>query len=272
MFETIIEHEPSIRLAFFFGTAGLVGLWQTLRPRRPSGSSRPFRWLNNFGITFLNTLLLRLLFPILAVGLAAIAAERGWGLLNMVDLPFALAVLIAVVLQDLVIYGQHALFHHVGFLWRFHKMHHADVDFDVSTGVRFHPVEIILSMLIKLLVVLLLGPPVVAVIIFEVILSSLALFNHANAGLPPRLDSIVRKFIVTPDMHRVHHSVIRAEHDSNFGFNLACWDYLFGTYRATPAAGHDGMTIGLTDYQENRRQNLLWMLALPFRRGQQTSR
>mgnify|MGYP003633645693 CR=1 FL=1 len=216
MFETIIEHEPSIRLAFFFGTAGLVGLWQTLRPRRPSGSSRPFRWLNNFGITFLNTLLLR--------------------------------------------------------LWRFHKMHHADVDFDVSTGVRFHPVEIILSMLIKLLVVLLLGPPVVAVIIFEVILSSLALFNHANAGLPPRLDSIVRKFIVTPDMHRVHHSVIRAEHDSNFGFNLACWDYLFGTYRATPAAGHDGMTIGLTDYQENRRQNLLWMLALPFRRGQQTSR
>ncbi|WP_334128010.1 sterol desaturase family protein [Sneathiella sp.] len=267
MLEIVTAHEPAVRLGAFIGVAVLVGLWQTLAPRRPARSSVLWRWSNNFAITLLNTLMLRLLFPLLAVGLAAIAAERGWGLLNIIDIPFPLALLVALIVQDLVIYAQHVMFHHVGLFWRFHKMHHADIDFDLSTGVRFHPVEIALSMLIKLAVVLLLGPPVVAVILFEVILSSLALFNHANAGLPPRLDRIIRKIIVTPDMHRVHHSVIRAEHDSNFGFNLACWDYLFRTYRAAPEAGHEGMTIGLDAYQENRRQSLLWMLLLPFRRG-----
>jgi sterol desaturase/sphingolipid hydroxylase (fatty acid hydroxylase superfamily) len=264
MLDFIASHEPTIRLSFFLGTLGTIGIWQAFAPKRPPSVSILWRWLNNFGVTFLNTLLLRLLFPILAVGLAATAAQNGWGLLNVIKMPVALAIIIAVVLQDLVIYWQHVIFHRVSFLWRFHKMHHADVDYDVSTGARFHPVEIILSMILKLAVVLLLGPPVVAVIIFEILLSSVAMFNHANAGLPEKIDTILRKVLVTPDMHRVHHSVIRGEHNSNYGFNLPWWDYLFGTYRPQPSAGHSGMTIGLNEYQSDRKQSIFWMLKLPF--------
>lgn len=267
MLEYITNHEPTIRLSFFLGTLGVIGLWQALAPKRELSVSLLWRWINNFGVTFFNTLILRLLFPILAVGLAAVATAKGWGLLNLIDLPIAVAVIIAVIIQDLVIYWQHVIFHRFSFLWRFHKMHHADIDYDVSTGARFHPVEIILSMLLKLAVVLLLGPPVAAVIIFEVLLSSVAMFNHANAGLPAGIDRIVRKFIVTPDMHRVHHSIIRGEHNSNYGFNLPWWDYLFGTYTDQPSAGHQDMTIGLNEYQKSRKQSFLWMLALPFRRG-----
>ncbi len=264
MLDYIASHEPIIRLSFFLGTLGTIGLWQVFAPKRPPSVSTLWRWLNNFGVTFLNTLLLRVLFPILAVGLAATAADNGWGILNLLDLPIALSIVIAVIFQDLVIYWQHVIFHRFSFLWRFHKMHHADVDYDVSTGARFHPVEICLSMLIKLLVVLLLGPPVVSVIIFEILLSSVAMFNHANAGLPEGIDRIARKFIVTPDMHRVHHSVIRDEHNSNYGFNLPWWDYMFGTYRPQPSAGHDKMTIGLQEYQQHRKQSIFWMLRLPF--------
>lgn len=265
MFDLISDHEPVIRLSFFIGTILLVGLWETLRPKRQKTVSKLWRWANNFGVTFLNTLVLRFLFPVLAVGLAAIAHDKGWGLLNNISLPPLVAVVIAVILQDLVIYWQHVIFHLVPFLWRFHKMHHADVDYDISTGARFHPIEIALSMILKLGVVLLLGPPVVAVIIFEILLSSVAMFNHANAGLPPAIDRIFRLFVVTPDMHRVHHSIIRAEHDTNFGFNLPWWDYIFRTYTTRPRAGHQGMTIGLREYQKDRRQSLLWMLVLPFR-------
>lgn len=264
MLDYIASHEPTIRLSFFLGTLGMIGIWQVVAPKRPQTVSTLWRWLNNFGVTFLNTFLLRLLFPILAVGLAAIAEENGWGILNIIEIPIALSIVIAVILQDLVIYWQHVIFHRVGFLWRFHKMHHADVDYDVSTGARFHPVEIILSMLLKLVVVFLLGPPVVAVIIFEILLSSVAMFNHANAGLPEKIDQMMRKIVVTPDMHRVHHSVIRGEHNSNYGFNLPWWDYLFGTYLSQPSAGHDKMTIGLSEYQEERKQSILWMLSLPF--------
>ncbi|MZR29083.1 sterol desaturase family protein [Sneathiella litorea] len=264
MLDYIASHEPIIRLSFFLGTLGTIGLWQVFAPKRPPSVSTLWRWLNNFGVTFLNTLLLRVLFPILAVGLAATAADNGWGILNLLDLPIALSIVIAVIFQDLVIYWQHVIFHRFSFLWRFHKMHHADVDYDVSTGARFHPVEICLSMLIKLLVVLLLGPPVVSVIIFEILLSSVAMFNHANAGLPEGIDRIARKFIVTPDMHRVHHSVIRDEHNSNYGFNLPWWDYIFGTYKPQPSAGHDKMTIGLQEYQQHRKQSIFWMLRLPF--------
>ena len=270
MLEYIANHEPTIRLSFFLGTLGVVGIWQSFAPKRPPSVSTIWRWLNNFGVTFFNTLLLRLLFPFLAVGLAAVAAENGWGLLNLIDLPIAFSILIAVIIQDLVIYWQHVIFHRVGFLWRFHKMHHADIDYDVSTGARFHPVEIILSMLLKLGVVVVLGPPVVAVIIFEILLSSIAMFNHANAGLPASLDKIARKFIVTPDMHRVHHSVIRSEHNCNYGFNMPWWDYIFRTYQAQPSAGHEKMTIGLEEYQEDRKQSIFWMLALPFRRSKKS--
>ncbi|MEH6547306.1 MAG: sterol desaturase family protein [Sneathiella sp.] len=264
MFDFITTNEPVIRLSFFIGTLVAVGLWETLAPKRPPSVSKIWRWTNNFGIAFFNTFLLRILFPILAVSLAVIAKENGWGLLNMIHLPEAIAIVIAVILQDFVIYWQHVIFHRFPILWRLHKMHHADVDYDVSTGARFHPIEIILSMLLKLLVVLVLGPPVVAVIIFEILLSSIAMFNHANAGLPPSLDKIMRLFMVTPDMHRVHHSVIRAEHNHNFGFNLPWWDYIFGTYTAAPSQGHDKMTIGLDEYQGKRKQSVFWMLSLPF--------
>jgi sterol desaturase/sphingolipid hydroxylase (fatty acid hydroxylase superfamily) len=266
MYDFIATNEPVIRLSFFIGTLLVVGLWETFAPKRPPSVSKIWRWSNNFGITFFNTFLLRILFPILAVGLAVIAKEHGWGLLNIIQLPETFAIVIAVILQDFVIYWQHVLFHHFPILWRLHKMHHADVDYDVSTGARFHPIEIILSMLLKLIVVLLLGPPVVAVIIFEILLSSIAMFNHANAGLPPSIDKIIRLFMVTPDMHRVHHSVIRGEHNNNFGFNLPWWDYIFGTYTASPSQGHDKMTIGLDEYQENRKQSIFWMLSLPFLR------
>ncbi|USG60779.1 sterol desaturase family protein [Sneathiella marina] len=264
MFEIIANNEPVIRLSFFIGTLVAVGLWEIIAPKRPPSVSKIWRWTNNFGITFFNTFLLRVLFPILAVGVAVIAKEKGWGVLNIIQLPEIIAITIAVILQDFVIYWQHVIFHHFPILWRLHKMHHADVDYDVSTGARFHPIEIILSMLLKLVVVLLLGPPVVAVIIFEILLSSIAMFNHANAGLPPSIDKIIRLFMVTPDMHRVHHSVIRAEHNHNFGFNLPWWDYMFGTYTAAPSEGHDKMTIGLDEYQEKRKQSIFWMLLLPF--------
>ncbi|MCF8465830.1 MAG: sterol desaturase family protein [Sneathiella sp.] len=266
MLDFIASHEPTIRLGFFLGTLCAVGLWETVAPKRRPSVSKVWRWTNNFAVTFFNTFLLRLLFPILAVGLAAIAAERGWGLLNLVDLPILVSIVIAVALQDMVVYWQHVIFHRFSILWQLHKMHHADVDYDVSTGARFHPIEIMLSMLLKLAVVLLLGPPVVAVIIFEILLSSVAMFNHANAGLPKGIDRILRLFVVTPDMHRVHHSVIRAEHNSNFGFNLPWWDYLFGTYMAEPSKGHDRMTVGLDEYQNDRKQSMFWMLALPFHR------
>ena len=264
MFEYIADNEPTIRLSFFLGTLALVGLWETIAPKRTPSVSKLWRWTNNFGVTFLNTFLLRILFPILAVGAAAVAVENGWGLFNIIDLPPVVAIILAVILQDLVIYWQHVVFHHFPILWRLHKMHHADVDYDVSTGARFHPIEIGLSMLLKLAVVFALGPPIVAVIIFEILLSSVAMFNHANAGLPKPVDKILRLFIVTPDMHRVHHSVIRAEHNHNFGFNLPWWDYMFRTYTAEPTEGHDGMTIGLNEYQKNKKQSVFWMLALPF--------
>jgi len=196
--------------------------------------------------------------------MAVFAAERGWGVLNQVSAPAALTIIAAVLFLDLAIYLQHVMFHAVPMFWRLHMVHHADVDFDVTTGLRFHPVEIVLSMLIKLAVVLFLGPPVVAVLIFEVLLNATAMFNHGNVRIVPSFDRALRWFVVTPDMHRVHHSVIRQETNSNFGFNLPWWDRLLGTYRAQPAAGQESMTIGLEQYQEQRRQTLPWLLVLPF--------
>ncbi len=261
----ILQNETSIRLGFFFGVFAIMGLWEVLAPRRALTVSKAVRWANNLGLVFLNSAILRLIFPMAAVGVAAFAAEQGWGLLNYFQLPFAFSVLLAIVALDFIIYLQHVLVHAVPALWRLHRVHHADLDYDVTTGARFHTLEIILSMLIKFATILVLGPPVVAVIIFEVVLNAMAMFNHSNVSLPSRLDRIVRRFVVTPDMHRVHHSVEDNEANSNFGFNLSIWDRLFGTYIAQPREGHENMTIGIHGYRDPKQVNQLpGMLKLPF--------
>ncbi|MCL7942250.1 sterol desaturase family protein [Halomonas sp. ATCH28] len=212
----------------------------------------------------IDTLAARLFFPLAAVGAALVAAEQGWGLFNLVSVPKGLAVVVSVVMLDVAIYFQHRLFHAVPWLWRLHRMHHADLEFDVTTGLRFHPLEILISMGIKLAVVTLLGTPALAVLIFEVLLNATSMFNHGNVRLPARVDRWLRLAVVTPDMHRVHHSIVRQETDSNFGFNLPWWDRLFGTYRDQPAAGHLGMTIGIEAFREAHDLRLDRMLLQPF--------
>jgi sterol desaturase/sphingolipid hydroxylase (fatty acid hydroxylase superfamily) len=262
----IQTHEPAIRLASFIGIFALMALWELVAPRRALTVSKPARWANNLGLVVLNTLVLRLLFPAAAVGVAAAAAERGWGLLNIYPLHPVLALVLAVAALDLVIWVQHVLVHAVPALWRLHRVHHADLDYDLTTGARFHPLEIVLSMLIKFAAILVLGPSVVAVVIFEVLLNATAMFNHGNVRLPLSVDRWLRWILVTPDMHRVHHSVEDDETNSNFGFNLSIWDRLFGTYRDQPRAGHLGMTIGIRDHRDPREVDRLpGMLALPFR-------
>lgn len=270
MQEFILAHEPGIRLAAFLGIFAAMAGWEFAAPRRTLTVSKPWRWTSNLGIVALNTVLLRFVFPVAAVGLAVIAAERGWGLLNNVTLPVGVEIVLAVIALDFAIYLQHVMFHAVPALWRLHRMHHADLDFDVTTGARFHPIEILLSMGIKLAVVAALGPSAVAVVIFEVLLNATAMFNHSNARLPLGLDRVLRLAVVTPDMHRVHHSILDHETNSNFGFNLPWWDRLFGTYQAQPDAGHEGMTIGIRDMRdETKVDRLPGMLAIPFR-GQVT--
>jgi sterol desaturase/sphingolipid hydroxylase (fatty acid hydroxylase superfamily) len=260
------DHEAFIRLGFFVGIFAMMALWEWYAPRRRLTLSRRIRWSNNLGLVAFNTLLLRLLFPAAAVGMAAYATNQGWGLLNHFDVPYGLAIIIAVVALDFVIWLQHVMVHSIPLLWRLHRVHHADLDYDLTTGARFHPIEIILSMLIKFATIMVLGPPVVAVILFEVILNGMAMFNHANLRLPSVVDRWLRLLVVTPDMHRVHHSVEDDETNSNFGFNLSCWDRLFGTYREQPRGGHEGMTIGIRGYREPRDTSWLpGMLMLPFK-------
>ena len=255
----------AIRLGFFLGVFALMALWELVAPRRSRAVGRVARWPNNLGVAVVDTIAVRLIFPTAAVGMALSAEERGWGLLNILDWPAWLVVPVAVLLLDLAIYGQHVAFHYVPVLWRLHRMHHADLDFDVTTGVRFHPIEIVLSMIIKIAVVAALGAPAISVVIFEVLLNATSMFNHGNVRLPERLDRILRWIVVTPEMHRVHHSIVRTETDSNFGFNQPWWDYLFGTYRAQPAAGHEGMTIGIDRFREAGELRLDRMLLQPFR-------
>jgi sterol desaturase/sphingolipid hydroxylase (fatty acid hydroxylase superfamily) len=261
----ILAHEPVIRLAIFFGVLVLMMLWELAAPRRTFAVGRWQRWPSNLGIVIVDTVVLRLALPATAIGMAMLAAERSWGLFNLVPVPYPAAFVASVVLLDLVIYGQHVAFHHVPTLWRLHRMHHADLAFDVTTGVRFHPFEIVLSMLLKLAAVAALGAPPAAVLVFEVLLNATSMFNHGNVRLPDWLDQALRWLIVTPEMHRVHHSIIRRETDSNFGFNVPWWDRLFGTYRAQPEAGHLGMTIGIAQFRDERELRLDRLLTQPFR-------
>ena len=263
-----MEHETLIRFGVFLGLFVLFAMTESMLPRRPRSQPRSTRWFTNWGITIANTVLLRLMsfgLPLLAVGAATHATAQGWGLFNALTLPFWVEVIAAILILDFIIWAQHLITHKVPLLWRLHRVHHADVDMDVTTAIRFHPVEIALSMLIKIGAVYLLGPAALAVILFEIILNGTAMFNHANIRLPLWLDAIVRRVMVTPDMHRVHHSVHRHEHDSNYGFALSIWDRLFGTYIPQPAAGHDAMDVGL-EWQDDRPSRLVWSLTLPFAR------
>ncbi len=265
MTDFVLANEMSIRLGFFFGIFAVMAAWEWRAPRRVLKVSKLLRWTNNLGLVFLNSFILRLLFPAAAVGVAVFAHEQGWGLFNYYVLPDFVAIIVAVIIMDFIIYLQHVMVHAIPLFWRFHRVHHADLDYDVTTGARFHPFEIILSMLIKFATILLLGPSVVAVIIFEVVLNAMAMFNHGNVGLPKGLDKALRFFVVTPDMHRVHHSVEDDEANSNFGFNLSWWDRLFGTYREQPRAGHGDMIIGIRNFQDPKQ--VLWitgLLSLPF--------
>jgi sterol desaturase/sphingolipid hydroxylase (fatty acid hydroxylase superfamily) len=260
----ILDHEALIRFASFLGILILMAIWESLSPRRVLTVSKKARWFANLGLVSIDTLALRLLLPITAVALALFIEKRGWGILNNFGLPLWIAVVIGVAALDFVIYLQHAMFHFIPALWRLHRVHHTDLDFDVTTGVRFHPVEILLSMGIKMAAISFLGASALAVVIFEVVLNATSMFNHGNIFLPLGLDRRLRLFVVTPEMHRVHHSVMIKEYNSNFGFNLPWWDRLLGTYRDQPTAGHEGMVIGLAPFRDPNRLTLARLLLLPF--------
>jgi sterol desaturase/sphingolipid hydroxylase (fatty acid hydroxylase superfamily) len=261
----IIDNETTVRLSAFFTVFSLMALWELWRPCRVARLGRGRRWFNNLTLVVVNALVLRLLFPAATVGVALYAQQDGWGLFNHLSWPPALETLLALVLLDLAIYLQHVMFHAVPLFWRFHRVHHADLDYDVTTGARFHPLEIILSMLIKFAVILLLGPSLLAVILFEVILNAMAMFNHSNISLPARLDRLLRWFVVTPDMHRVHHSIEDDEANSNFGFNLSWWDRLLGTYTRQPRHGHRDMVIGIRGFRDvGTCVSLPRLLLIPF--------
>jgi sterol desaturase/sphingolipid hydroxylase (fatty acid hydroxylase superfamily) len=263
----MLTHEAAIRLGAFVAVFTAIALWEALMPRRIRSYSRLRRWPSNLSIVALNTVFVRVLLPATAVSLALAGEKRGWGLLNNLLVPAWIAVVASVVLLDAAIYLQHVMFHAVPALWRVHRMHHADLDFDVTTGARFHPIEIILSMLIKFSAVVALGTPALGVLVFEVLLNATSMFNHGNVRLPVELDRYLRWLLVTPDMHRVHHSMVVNETNSNFGFNLPWWDRLLGTYRDQPAAGHQGMTIGIEQFREARELLIDRMLSQPFRRS-----
>lgn len=252
-----------LRGVSFVAVFATMAIAEALLEARPRRVARRSRWIHNLGLMLLNTAVLRLLFPIGAVGAALWAAERGLGLLHLASWPAAVELVLAIVALDLVIYGQHVVFHSVPVLFRVHKVHHADIDFDVTLGSRFHPVEMLLSMGIKLGAVALIGASASAVVVFETLLAVTSLFNHANVRLPVAADRVLRWLVVTPAMHSIHHSVSRADRDTNFGFSIPWWDRLFGTYRERPSS--DTLPVGMPELQFETRQTLRWMLALPFR-------
>jgi len=262
----ILDHEPVIRFFFFFGMLIIMAVWEVLAPRRSLRTRKSIRWYSNLGLVAIDTLALRLLVPLQAMGVALYAETRAWGILNNVSLPEWMSITLGVFFLDFVIYLQHAMFHFIPVFWRLHRVHHTDLDFDVTTGIRFHPVEILLSMGIKMGAVAFLGVSAIAVVIFEVLLNATSMFNHGNVRFPAYIDQWLRLFLVTPEMHRVHHSVLIKEFNSNFGFNLSWWDRLLGTYRDQPEAGHQGMTIGLGQFRNPDSLVLPRLLILPFLR------
>ena len=259
-----MEFEGFIRLAAFLAVFGAVAVWETRRPRRLRAVARAIRWPSNLGLLAVDVIVLRLTAPGAAIAVAIAAQAGGWGLLNAAGLPPAAAMVIAVALLDLAMYFQHVMFHAVPTLWRLHRVHHADLDFDVSTGTRFHPVEILVSTAIKCATVAAIGAAPVAVLVFELLLNGAALFNHANASVPERFERWLRWLVVTPDMHRVHHSVQYDESSSNFGFNLPWWDRLFATYREQPRAGHIAMDIGVDAFRSEEDLRLDRLLIQPL--------
>ncbi len=266
---SIIDHEIQLRAGAFIVVLSAMAAWEWWAPCRVLTVAKWLRWRSNLALVVLNSVILRLLFPAAAVGMAHFAERHAWGVLNYLHLPPWLAALLAVIALDFAIWLQHVMVHAIPLLWRLHRVHHADLDFDLTTGVRFHPLEIVLSMLVKFAAIALIGPPVAAVIVFEVLLNATAMFNHGNVSLPARLERALRTLLVTPDMHRVHHSVEDDESNSNFGFSLSCWDRLFGTYRERSRAGQQGMSIGIRNFRSVREVNsLAGMLAMPFRAGE----
>jgi sterol desaturase/sphingolipid hydroxylase (fatty acid hydroxylase superfamily) len=260
-----MAYELVVRLGFFLGIFVFIAVLELITPMRQLRISKKIRWFNNLSLVILNTLLLRLFFPVTAVGVALLCTKYNLGILNVIAIPLWLKVVIAFLILDFTIYLQHVLFHYLPLFWRFHKVHHIDLDFDVTTGLRFHPIEIIVSMLIKIFMISFIGAPALAVIVFEIALNGTSLFNHGNIRLATMLDSFLRLVIITPNVHRVHHSNITNETNSNFGFNLIIWDRIFGSYKAEPQKGHTNMDIGLKNYNTPKiTQSLKSMLKIPF--------
>ena len=241
-----------------------MAVWELVAGRRELATGRGQRWLTNLTLLVLGIGVVRVVMPLSVVEIANLASTRGWGLLRQLELPLGIAIVVSVVALDLALYLQHLAFHHIKVLWRMHRVHHADPEFDVTTGLRFHPLEFIVSAVVKVVAVLALGAPAAAVVIFEILLNASSMFTHGNVSLPTSVDRMARRLFVTPDMHRIHHSVVRAEHDSNYGFNLAVWDHLFHTYCRDPEGGQDGMTIGLRGVS-HRAAALDSALQMPFR-------
>ena len=262
--EFITENESFIRLSAFLGFFFLLTIIEVFSPRRDLLKLRRFRWLNNFGLVVVSSFLVRFLFPTAAIGVAIAVDANQWGMLHYFDLPQWLMIVLGFIILDFFIYTQHVMFHSLPLLWRMHRVHHSDLDCDVTTGLRFHPFEIVVSMLIKFVTIIAVGPPVVAVILFEVVLNAASMFTHSNIKLPGAVDHILRFLIVTPDMHRVHHSMKENETNSNFGFFISGWDRIFGTYRKEPELGHEKMQIGLRQFSEAKWQNFRWLILLPF--------
>jgi sterol desaturase/sphingolipid hydroxylase (fatty acid hydroxylase superfamily) len=258
------KNELGIRLGFFLGVLLIMFFWERFAPRRLLATPKITRWVSNLGLVLIDAITVRLVFPTALAGIALIARQRGWGLFNQFELPFFLKIIFSILILDFVIYLQHVMFHVIPLLWRVHMVHHTDMDIDVTTGVRFHPIEIILSMGIKMIMIILTGAPSLAVLIFEILLNGTSMFNHGNVRYSQHIDSLLRLLVVTPEMHRVHHSTIRWESNSNLGFNFPWWDRLFGTYRPQPAKGHVEMTLGLDQYKEPQKLTLPWLIILPF--------
>lgn len=258
--------EASLRLGVFLAVFLLLMVLEALLPRRRLRHSKMKRWTSNIALVVINTVTVRLLVPIAGVAAAALAQQQQWGLLNQVALPGWIEMLLFLLAFDLAIYFQHRVFHAVPFLWRLHRMHHSDRDYDVTTGNRFHPLSILISSLIKTVLILLAGPTVLAVVVAEVLLNACAMFNHSNLRVPIAFDRVLRLFVVTPDMHRVHHSIDPHEHNRNFGFNFPWWDRLFGTYLAQPALGHDEMEIGIEGFRDESTEKLMPLLRQPLQK------